>query len=287
MAVDKLVDSTQLDACCTAEANAIRAKTGGSSQIAYDWANSKGFADAIAAIPSGTTPTGTTQISITANGMTTHDVTNYANAEVTVNVTGDEYAIARKLAANSSTLTEYRDPSATSLQMGAFYNRKYLTKCIMHNVTSVNLQLAFSGNNASNYTQVHYLAFPKLTSVGNYALANNTGIYGYDLAKVSSIATYGMTKTGVNKLVLRKADAVVSLAHVNAFNQTPFASGGAGGTIYIPKALYDHLDDGTSLDYKAATNWSTLNGYGTITWAQIEGSAYENTYLDGEPIPTT
>lgn len=53
MALDKLVDSTQLDACCTAEANAIRAKTGGSSQIAFDWANSKGFADAIAAIPSG------------------------------------------------------------------------------------------------------------------------------------------------------------------------------------------------------------------------------------------
>lgn len=53
MAVDKLVDSTQLDACCTAEANAIRAKTGGSSQIAFDWANSKGFADAIAAIPTG------------------------------------------------------------------------------------------------------------------------------------------------------------------------------------------------------------------------------------------
>lgn len=53
MALDKLVDSTQLDACCTAEANAIRAKTGGSSQIAYDWANSKGFADAIASIPTG------------------------------------------------------------------------------------------------------------------------------------------------------------------------------------------------------------------------------------------
>lgn len=53
MAVDKLVDSTQLDACCTAEANAIRAKTGSSAQIAYDWANSKGFADAIAAISGG------------------------------------------------------------------------------------------------------------------------------------------------------------------------------------------------------------------------------------------
>ena len=53
MAVDKLIDSSKLDACCTAEANAIRAKTGGSSSIAYDWANSKGFADAIAAISGG------------------------------------------------------------------------------------------------------------------------------------------------------------------------------------------------------------------------------------------
>ena len=49
----ELVDATKLDACCTAEANAIRAKTGSSAQIAYDWANSKGFADAIAAISGG------------------------------------------------------------------------------------------------------------------------------------------------------------------------------------------------------------------------------------------
>lgn len=57
VAVDKLIDSTQLDACCTAEANAIRAKTGGSALITYDWANSKGFADAIAAIPTGSSDT--------------------------------------------------------------------------------------------------------------------------------------------------------------------------------------------------------------------------------------
>ena len=49
----ELVDASKLDACCTAEANAIRAKTGSSSEIAYDWANNKGFADAIAAIPTG------------------------------------------------------------------------------------------------------------------------------------------------------------------------------------------------------------------------------------------
>lgn len=49
----ELVDASKLDACCTAEANAIRAKTGSSAQLAYDWSNSKGFADAIAAISGG------------------------------------------------------------------------------------------------------------------------------------------------------------------------------------------------------------------------------------------
>lgn len=86
-------------------------------------------------------------------------------------------------------------------------------------------------------------------------------------------------------LILRES-VIYPLGDINAFTQTPFASGGSGGTIYIPKALYDHLGDGTSLDYKAATNWSTIDGYGTITWAQIEGSIYETQYADGTPIPS-
>lgn len=36
----------------------------------------------------GITPTGTKQINITANGTTTEDVTNYASAQITVNVSG-------------------------------------------------------------------------------------------------------------------------------------------------------------------------------------------------------
>ena len=75
-----------------------------------------------------------------------------------------------------------------------------------------------------------------------------------------------------------------TLDNIAAFNGTPFRSGGTGGTIYIRKSLYDHLGDGSSLDYKAATNWSTINGYGTITWAKIEGSIYETQYADGTPI---
>ena len=84
------------------------------------------------------------------------------------------------------------------------------------------------------------------------------------------------------------------LGNINAFANTPFKSGGTGGTIYIPKSLYDHLGDGTANDYKAATNWSTVDGYGTITWKSIESTHTDPNapidltlyYADGTPIPT-
>jgi hypothetical protein len=50
MAYDKVVDSAKLDAAMTATANAIRAKTGGSSAI--QWKETTGFADAVVNVPS-------------------------------------------------------------------------------------------------------------------------------------------------------------------------------------------------------------------------------------------
>ena len=108
-------------------------------------------------------------------------------------------------------------------------------------------------------------------------ISNNGGVRSAEFLNCSVL----------NILVLRYSAGVVALQNVNAFNGTPFANGGTGGTIYIPKSLYDHLGDGTSSDYKAASNWSTVNGYGTITWAKIEGSYYETHYADGTAIPTT
>ena len=62
MALDKLVDSSQLDTDLTSVANAIRTKGGTSAQLAFP----AGFVSAVQAIPTGVTPTGTKQISITA-----------------------------------------------------------------------------------------------------------------------------------------------------------------------------------------------------------------------------
>lgn len=84
MAVDKLVDSTQLNADLTSVANAIRTKGGTSAQLAFP----SDFVSAVNAIPAGggVTPTGTKQISVLQNGVISEDVTNYASAEITANV---------------------------------------------------------------------------------------------------------------------------------------------------------------------------------------------------------
>lgn len=104
MALDKLVDSSQLDTDLTSVANAIRTKGGTSAQLAFP----AGFVSAVQAIPTGGTPTGTKQISITANGTTTEDVTNYASAEITVNVPSTGYTLVK-----SGSTTKTSDASAT------------------------------------------------------------------------------------------------------------------------------------------------------------------------------
>ena len=72
--------------------------------------------------------------------------------------------------------------------------------------------------------------------------------------------------SSLTTLVLRNS-TVVSLANTDAFQGTPFAIGGTGGTVYVPAALIE--------SYQTATNWSTLYASGTCNFAAIEGSEYE------------
>lgn len=54
MAFDKVINSTQLDAAMSYTADRIRAKTGGTDQMAWD--STKGFGDAVDAITGGGNP---------------------------------------------------------------------------------------------------------------------------------------------------------------------------------------------------------------------------------------
>lgn len=118
--------------------------------------------------------------------------------------------------------------------------------------------------------------FSSCSNLTTYDCGHNTPTTTYDNKTFNQLFFDACTK--LNTVILR-ASRVMTLGSVNNFRNTPFASGGSGGTIYVPSDLI--------ASYKTATNWSTIDGYGTITWAAIEGSQYENYYADGTPIPTT
>ena len=108
---------------------------------------------------------------------------------------------------------------------------------------------------------------PELTAVAAQLFTGCTALKKLDLPKVNSLgASCFQGCTALTALILRN-NAVVTLANINAFTNTPFASGGTGGTVYVPAALIE--------SYQTATNWSTLYAAETCNFAAIEGSEYE------------
>lgn len=116
---------------------------------------------------------------------------------------------------------------------------------------------------------------PNLTSIGTNAFGN-AGLKTLDTAKLSSIANGAFVScASFTKLILRRS-SVASLGNTSAFNSSPFASSGSGGTLYVPSAMI--------ASYQSATNWSTILGYANNSIQAIEGSIYETEYADGTPI---
>lgn len=85
-------------------------------------------------------------------------------------------------------------------------------------------------------------------------------------------------------LIIRGSTTVEGLANISAFANTPFASGGAGGTLYVPSSLIS--------SYQSATNWSTILGYANNQIKSIESTHTDPDapidltlyYADGTPI---
>lgn len=250
-----LVDGADL----TSVANAIRTKGGTSASLAFP----SGFVSAIAAIPSG--GGGSDYLVNRLNGT----LTEYSSDDVT---TVTPYAF------NGNQITTVSLPNCISLGNNAFRALSSLTALYIPKVTTLE---ADALNGVSNLT---VLALPAYVTSTTRSLQNMTRLATIDFGPNANV--FGqLSGSALTTIIIRKS-TVLSLGSTNYLSAT-FANGGAGGTIYIPKVLYDHLGDGTSLDYKAATNWSTIDGYGTITWAQIEGSQYENYYADGTAIPSS
>ena len=224
--------------------------------------------------PSG--PTGTKSISITQNGTTTEDVAAYANAEITVNVQGGG---GNMEAFMTRTIADYEDDYTGGIS-GRYINGDFpnLKRIFLKGYTG------FSGAPYYHFVVTGrsdlVIVLPKVADTAMNGCNGCTSLKAFDILlaagsnKIQQQFWYGCSN--FDTLIIRATSGVAELSNINAFKNTPFASGKAGGTLYVPSALVSA--------YQAATNWSTILGYSTNSIAAIEGSIYETQYADGTPI---
>ena len=92
----------------------------------------------------------------------------------------------------------------------------------------------------------------------NFTQSNSNTSGGYKF--------YGKTlnKSSLRTFIMRTSGGVSTLSTADVLNASIFGSGGSGGVICVPQDLISR--------YKAATNWSTYDSYGTINWQAIEST---------------
>lgn len=285
-----MATKTVQDSSLTAIANAIRTKGGTSASLEFP----DEFVSAIGTI----------------GGFTENQI---ASESISGSIEITETTVQACAFFNNAGITAISCPNATKIMDAAFQKCTGVTSCSFPNVTQIYWK-SYAGFGASGLAVI----FPKLTTLSgtsgaldDYSSTNGGMFVRSGFSKIAlpaltasipnwafavcpnvtevDLNTSGLGQNAFNGssnlavIVLRRTAGIVSLGNTNTFTGTPFASGGTGGTIYIPKSLYDALGTGTN-DYKAASNWSTIDGYGTITWAKIEGSYYETHYADGTVI---
>lgn len=265
------------DTSLTAVADAIRAKTGGTADLAFP----ADFVSEIGSIETG------------GGGFTWDD-----------------------LASNQTPTGAVSFETATTIGTRAFSERKGITSVDLTGITSIgtyafaedsNITEITNGNDVltigqyafRNCNKLGWLYFPKCTTIttGGFAFYG-AGKSGYGVVfpayvgttqseffrstrytvcdlgeKVTALGTRHFYDDDVAyTVILRNPDAVVTAADTNRLPLN------AGTKVYVPSALVEN--------YQTASNWSVAYSRG-VQFLPIEGSQYENYYADGTPIPTT
>lgn len=89
-----------------------------------------------------------------------------------------------------------------------------------------------------------------------------------DIGKAKSIAANTFANCYKLQTLIMRRTSVTTCANVSAFLNTPIRGRNSmTADIYVPSSLI--------ASYQAASVWSTINGYGYVTWHAIEGSEYE------------
>ena len=117
-------------------------------------------------------------------------------------------------------------------------------------------------------------------TMNGYCLGNCPALTAIDMGGATmTIGNDAIRASYPTTIILRQT--TIPTLNANGFRGSSVVNNSYNVTFYIPKSLYDHLGDNSSLDYEAASNWSTIAARSNVTFAQIEGSYYETHWADG------
>lgn len=167
--------------------------------------------------------------------------------------------------------------TVTSIGQYSFASCKNITKFTATGAISTFGTYTFAGASADHKMTVTEIHLPNLgtgialnLNFGSATAANACQqLEVCDIGKAKSIAANTFANCyKLQTLIMRRTGSVTTLANVSAFLNTPLRGRNSlTANIYVPSALID--------TYKAASVWTTINGYGYVTWNAIEGSPYE------------
>jgi hypothetical protein len=157
-------------------------------------------------------------------------------------------------------------PNVTAVIHNAFQGCKALV--------SVNLPRATRIDNSAFYgcTSLVSVNIPSFSpSFDPTSLFNGcSSLPNVDLPQgVTKVVTTMFKGCTVLKTLILRRESICTLSATDAFDGTPFASGGTGGKVLVPRALIE--------SYETATNWSTLYAAGTCTFLAIEDHTVDGT----------
>lgn len=224
MAIDKAIDSAQLDMNLQNIANAIRTQSGVETTLAFPM----GFINTIEQ----------------KLGNKEDYLAAVLNKEITEIVNSKMKSIPPDFQLSNSKLTKAILPAVTKASSGEFCDCYYLDTVDFSSMQSIGAQFITSNG------KLKELYMPSLTNMTSWGYTFNVC---QALQKVVfPVFTGTITDASFNscrnlETVVLGADTVCNLGSSNVFNGTKIKSG--TGYIYVKRALIDA--------YKAATNWST------------------------------
>lgn len=166
--------------------------------------------------------------------------------------------------------------TVTSIGQYSFASCKNMTTFTATGAISTFGTYTFTGASADHKMQVREIHLPNLgTGIAlnlNFGSATAANACQYlelcDIGNAKSIAANTFANCYKLQTLIMRRTSVTTCANVSAFLNTPLRGRNSlTAKIYVPEALID--------SYKAASVWSTINGYGYVEWCKIEGSDYE------------